>query len=265
MRSRVSANQAGRTAVFVGTAGWSLPAPLTHAFPEGASHLARYAQVFAAAEINSTFWRRHRASTFERWRDSVPAHFRFAVKLPRTITHEAALAAPSKLLREFFADVAPLGAKLGPVLVQLAGSLAFESRRAGAFFRALSAMHEGPVVCEARHESWYAPRASALLLAHGVARVIADPPRPAAVAPSEPTAGEALLYLRLHGSPRPYYSSYDDVRLRRYAELIASCRAPAAYCIFDNTASGAAAGNALTMLELVSGGMQAPSVALRSR
>ncbi|MEI9949044.1 MAG: DUF72 domain-containing protein [Pseudomonadota bacterium] len=113
--------------------------------------LQRYASVLGAAEINSTFYRRHLPKTFERWRDSVPASFRFAVKLPRSITHEAQLASPASALTQFFDDVRGLGDKLGPILVQLPASADFEHRRARAFFRALRALYSGPVACEPRH------------------------------------------------------------------------------------------------------------------
>src|ERR1700733_6814964 len=108
---------------FIATAGWSVPRQFASLASRDGSGLQRYAGVLGATEINSTFWRRHRPKTFERWRDSVPASFRFAVKLPRTITHEAALASPRADLAAFFDDVRGLGEKLGPVLVQLPASL----------------------------------------------------------------------------------------------------------------------------------------------
>ncbi len=104
--------------VFVGTAGWSIPKPLRARFPLEGSVLSNYGSVLNATEINSTFYRRHRATTFERWRDSVPSGFRFAVKLSRSITHEAALAGCDNELAAFFDDVQGLAEKLGPVLVQ---------------------------------------------------------------------------------------------------------------------------------------------------
>jgi len=61
-----------------------------------------------------------------------------------------------------------------------------------------------------------------------------------------------LLYIRLHGSPRTYWSSYDDRRLRQYARMIAGSRALNSWCIFDNTASGAAFGDALALTTLLS-------------
>lgn len=229
--------------VFVATAGWGVPREHAGLIKREGTCLQRYSSVLGAAEINSTFYRRHRPKTFERWRNSVPACFRFAVKLPRSITHEAALASPATLLAQFFDDVRGLGDKLGPILVQLPASLEFDRRRARAFFRALRALHSGPVACEPRHAGWYGPAASAMFADYGVARVVADPARP--LAAREPAGSDALRYTRWHGSPHVYWSSYSDDELRALAD--ATLRAPPQseiWCVFDNTASGSALGDA---------------------
>ena len=231
----------------VGTAGWSIPREHAAGFPppESGSVLARYARTLNAIEINSTFYRRHRESTFARWRETVPRSFRFSLKLSKSITHEAELAAPRTLLRELFSDCAPLGDAFAVLLVQLPGSLAFDARRASAFFRALRAQYDGPVAFEPRHASWYEPRATALLVSANVSRVVADPPRP--VLAREPGGAPELLYLRLHGSPRTYYSAYGPERLAPVAAMLRASTAPERWCIFDNTASGSAAGDALLL------------------
>ncbi|HEX4339412.1 MAG TPA: DUF72 domain-containing protein [Polyangiaceae bacterium] len=236
--------------IFVGTAAWSIPREWASAFPAQGTGLEKYAASLGATEINSTFYRRHRPSTFERWRDAVPDEFRFAVKLPRWITHEAALASPRVDLRAFFDDVAGLREKLGPVLVQLPASLPFETRRVTAFFRALRSMHDGPVVCEPRNASFYTARATAVFVEHDVARVVADPARPPDAA--EPGGASALVYFRWHGSPDRYWSSYDGDRLAALSRRVrASAARCSVWCIFDNTAAGAATGNAVAFRKLI--------------
>ena len=74
----------------IGCAGWSIHKDAAAAFPVEGSHLERYARVFPAVEINSSFYRPHKPETYARWADSVPDGFRFAVKVPRAITHGAA-------------------------------------------------------------------------------------------------------------------------------------------------------------------------------
>lgn len=230
--------------VFVGTAGWSIPKEARGRFADQGSILSRYGSVLNATEINTTFYRRHRASTFERWRESVPAEFRFAVKLPRDITHFAALADCEEELSAFFDDVLGLAEKLGPVLVQLPASVPFEPRRANRFFVWLRRRYCGLVACEPRHSSWYNPVASALLVDHDVARVVADPPRP--IQAAEPIVSASLLYVRWHGSPRIYWSAYSDEQLATLSQLVRRQSAgTAVWVIFDNTAAGAALGDAL--------------------
>jgi uncharacterized protein YecE (DUF72 family) len=242
---------------FVATAGWSVPrAHAGLAKPDGTG-LERYASVLDAAEINSTFYRRHQPKTFERWRDSVPAAFRFSVKVPRWITHEAGLASPTEPLAHFFDDVAGLGEKLGPVLVQLPASLDFNLRRARSFFRALRARHAGPVACEPRNAGWFGPAASAMMLDYDVARVVADPARPADA--SAPGGTDSLRYTRWHGSPHLYWSPYGDEQLMTLADRVEHAPARSqVWCVFDNTASGSAFGDASRFKRILAERMVGP-------
>ena len=232
----------------VGCAGWSLPRAERAAFPEVGTHLERYAARLPAVEINSSFYRPHRPATYARWAAGVPAAFRFAVKVPRAITHDARLAAAEAPLDAFLAEATALGPRLGCLLVQLPPSLAFEPDVARAFLVALRERHAGAVAIEPRHASWFTRPVARLLAGHEVARVAADPARvpPAA----EPGGWSGLAYFRLHGSPRMYYSAYEPAYLDALeAELN---RAPGeVWCIFDNTVSGAAAANALDMTRRV--------------
>ena len=234
---------------YIGTAAWSIPRDQQAHFPPGESLLARYAKVLAAAEINSTFSRPHRASTFERWAATVPRTFRFSVKIPREITHDQQLANSAKLLKAFLADLAPLGSRLGCLLVQLAPNHEFDDRVARAFFATLRRQFDRGVALEPRHASWFGDAADRLLHQFEVARVAADPPR--AEGDGEPGGWPGLAYFRLHGSPRIYYSSYEDGFLDALAvrlQKLQRARIPT-WCIFDNTTLGAATGNALSLLE----------------
>ena len=234
---------------YVSVAGWSLPTKHHGAFPADGTHLQRYAARFPAVEINSSFYRPHRPATYARWGSCVPPEFRFAVKVPKTITHERRLAAPDDLLATFLGEAGALGERLGCLLVQLPPSLAYDATVAAAFFAALRARHAGPVAFEPRHATWFEPEPTALITAHGVARVAADPARVPAAA--EPAGASEIIYYRLHGSPRMYYSTYDDAYLDALAEQMRAARerADAVWCIFDNTALDAAQPNALALLD----------------
>lgn len=233
--------------VLVGCAGWSLSSQDNSSFPSTGSHLERYARVFPCVEINSSFYRSHQAKTYARWADSVPDDFRFSVKLPKTITHESRLRHSADALRAFLDEVAALEEKLGCILVQLPPSLALETRQARAFFRLLRAGTAVPVACEPRHPSWFTPQGAAILRDAGIACVRAHP---ASVAGAEPVGDPAMLYIRLHGAPDMYYSAYDDVFIEAVAARMREARdaGRAVWCIFDNTARGAAVPNALALM-----------------
>jgi uncharacterized protein YecE (DUF72 family) len=234
----------------VGTAGWSIARQNAGEFPADGSSLERYAERFPVAEINSSFHRPHRASTWERWRDSVPPTFRFSVKLPKTITHDAKLSDCSALLDEFLKQTEVLGDKLGVLLVQLPPKLEFDADVTGAFFAQLRSRTKADLACEPRNGSWFCSEADALLEHYQVARVAADPARFDAAA--LPGGWPGLRYWRLHGSPVMYRSSYSD-RMDRYARLLDEFAGGAteSWCIFDNTASSAATGDALALADAV--------------
>lgn len=238
----------------VGCAGWSLPRELQGRFGPGDSHLARYATRFCASEINSTFHRPHQSFVYRRWADAVPAGFRFSAKLPKTITHERRLVDCAELLDAFLDEAAPLGDKLACLLVQLPPSLAFDAAVAASFLSLLRARFAGGLALEPRHATWFAAEADALLRELRIARVLADPVRHAAGA--APGGWPELVYLRLHGSPRMYYSAYEPDLLQALAKRMLRAEAEGAqvWCIFDNTASGAATGDALRLLQLLEEG-----------
>jgi uncharacterized protein YecE (DUF72 family) len=193
--------------VFIGTAGWSIPRASADHCPGDGTHLQRYARVFRAAEINSSFHRPHSPETYRKWARSTGLSFRFAVKLPRVITHDLKLRAARRPLEQFLQESAGLGVRRGPLLVQLPPSLAFEKRAARTFFDLLRSRFDGFVVCEPRHLG--------------------------------------IVYSRLHGSPDKYWSRYDKEYIAKLAGALQQVPASVpAWCIFDNTASGAALENA---------------------
>lgn len=236
--------------IAIGTAGWSLPKTYAPHFPGAGSHLERYAQRFSAVEINTSFYRPHRVATYEKWAAAVPAGFRFAVKVPRAITHERRLTDVDEILARFLAEVAGLGPKLGPLLLQLPPSLAFDEATAAPFLAAFRRSFAGDIVCEPRHVTWFAQDVDRVLCDLAIARVAADP----ALIPDagKPGGWLDLAYYRLHGSPRMYRSTYEPPVLTRIAEQLHRKKAQGgrAWCIFDNTAEFAAIGNALGTLAL---------------
>jgi uncharacterized protein YecE (DUF72 family) len=248
----------------IGTAGWTLPRDHAHAFPPPGdaklTHLQRYARRLHCVEINSSFHRPHMRKTWERWAASTPASFRFAVKLPKAITHTAKLYNTGALLQTFLDQATGLGPKLGPLLIQLPPSLAFDELIAHDFLTTLRELHptssdtshQNPAALEPRHASWFTPAADRLLRSFAIARVAADPPKGSPLA-TTPGGSQHLHYYRLHGAPRIYYSNYTESQLNDLAQTLrASSPTTSLWVIFDNTALGHATANALHLSRLFS-------------
>ena len=237
----------------IGCAGWNIPKEAAAAFPEAGSHLERYAAVFPMVEINSSFYKPHRPQTYARWAESVPRDFRFAVKVPRSITHDAQLRDIDDLLARFAGEVGELGDKLGALLVQLPPKFGFHDETVRDFFLRLQDRFDCMIACEGRHPSWFSDTATELLRERGVTRVIADPAA-GQPGPHVPTTND--VYMRLHGAPRIYYSSYTQDYLAALVRELEAHKAAGrtVWCVFDNTAAGEAVPNALDVLRSCGGG-----------
>lgn len=236
--------------VRVGLAGWSEAASRYRALLSPASDevkgLRRYANTFDFVEINSSFYRQVRKSTCEKWAAEVPDDFIFSVKMHRLITHYTRLK-DTDLLGDFFGPMAGLGKKLGVVLVQLPPSLAFDAATAGKFFACLRWHYQGCAVCEPRHASWAGTEARSILTHHGIAPVLTEIPD----GKVPPMAKGLPVYIRLHGAPRRYYSSYSGEQLRRLATFLSGHPRRARFVVFDNTASSAGVLNALELQRML--------------
>jgi uncharacterized protein YecE (DUF72 family) len=226
----------------VATAAWSVPKSVADSFPREGSVLERYAAVFEGVEINSTFYRRHKPETFARWAGSVPDGFLFAVKMPKEITHARRLKNIDEQFALFLDDVSHLGGKLGPLLCQLPPNLAFDREVAEPALASMRERHPGQIVIEPRHPTWASEDVLELLESSAIDRVLADPP----VIWTASDFAEPPRYVRLHGKPKIYYSAYSEDEIRSFRQLVA----PDGWCVFDNTASGAATEDALAMLAL---------------
>ncbi|MBU3664461.1 MAG: DUF72 domain-containing protein [Chthoniobacterales bacterium] len=234
----------------IGLAGWSEAAGRYRALlsqgPNEVTGLRRYATAFDFVEINSSFYRKVRASTCEKWASEVPDDFLFSVKMHRLITHYTRLQ-NTDLLGDFFGPLSGLGAKLAVVLVQLPPTLTFDSRTAGHFFAALRRIYKGHAVCEPRHASWQSAEAGKTLAEYRIGPVLT------AIPDGRTRLGDKALpvYVRLHGEPRRYYSSYDTDQLRQLTAFLKRQSRRPRFVVFDNTASSAGVRNALELQGLL--------------
>jgi uncharacterized protein YecE (DUF72 family) len=224
----------------IGTAGWALPEKSNGV----ETRLYRYSRLFNCVEVNSTFYRPHRTKTWAKWAAETPAKFRFSIKAPKSITHENRLQAVEEPLKKFFEQIEPVAQKIGPILFQLPPSLTFDPGLAECFFAVLREVYAGEVALEPRHRSWFDSSPEALLRKYRIARVAADPPAGAPAA-AKPGGDTDLIYYRLHGSPRTYYSKYEDEFIATLASKVEGLQN--AWIIFDNTALSNAYFDALNL------------------
>lgn len=203
--------------------------------------LHRYASTFGFVEVNVSFYRAVRRTTYETWAAQTPDDFAFSVKMSRSVTHFARLSSAAPL-STFWDSVTGLGPKLRAVLVQLPPSLARDDARDAAFFARMREDFAGTIAVEPRHDSWLAADTRELYSEFDLVEVNTQ------ITADAPASG--TTYHRLHGEPRRYYSSYSPEQLSELASQIAGATGPS-YVVFDNTASRSGVENAMTLRELL--------------
>ena len=145
----VTATRASVPGVYVGTSGWSYPTWRGGFYPEKArpaDFLRLYSERLASVELNTSAYQLPSEERFASWAEQVPPDFRFAVRMPRLITHGSRVG----LVGTFCERIRLLGEKLGPVLVVL------DRPRDDGFLTLLlgSLDPELEVAFDFRHESW---------------------------------------------------------------------------------------------------------------
>ncbi len=158
-----------------GTSGYSYKEWKGIFYPEKiapSEMLAYYAERLSAVEINNTFYRMPRREVVEGWAHSVPESFRFAVKVNQRITHRKRLADVGEELDYLLGQLAPLGPRLGLLLVQLPPNLPVDLARLERFLDHLAA--RARAAFEFRHPSWQGERVLACLRDRGAALVAKD-------------------------------------------------------------------------------------------
>jgi uncharacterized protein YecE (DUF72 family) len=165
--------------------------------------------------VNATFYRVQPASALERWHASVPEGFRFAVKAHRRLTYRKRLApddATAAFARDFLDSLAPLGEKLGCLLVQVPE---FVERDDAGLDALLALLPAGlPFACELQHRSWWTADVALHLAERGGTICL----REEADAAPEALPPGPLAYVRLKGM------HYDAAEVRAALEREAATR-----------------------------------------
>lgn len=159
---------------------WAFPGWKGRLFTRGARSadlLGEYSQAFNTVEGNTTFYQLPSPATVERWRTQTAPGFRFALKFPRSVTHDRALrGAALDEARAFLQLTAPLGDRRGPYLLQLPPT--FAPAQLDDLDRLLAGIEGATVAVEVRHVGfWRAPgyaQLNDLLAARGAERAIMD-------------------------------------------------------------------------------------------
>jgi uncharacterized protein YecE (DUF72 family) len=161
---------------WVGCSGWAYDDWVGPFYPSGTppgDFLERYARVFRTVEVDSSFYRAPTPFLVRRWAERTPERFRFALKVPRDVTHEKDETKGTEVLGAFLSSLGPLrdASKLAPVVLQFPASFRAPSG-SERLERLLSAIPvETPLAVELRHGSWWVPSTRAMLEERGAALV----------------------------------------------------------------------------------------------
>ncbi len=238
--------------VRIGTSGWSYDHWTDVLYRPGlpaARRLARYVEVFDTVELNASFYRWPKDSTFAGWRAQVPDGFTMSVKAHRGLTHYRRLANPQPWFERFVRCWEALGDRHGVLLAQLHPEQRRDDDRLDVFLAGVPPSIR--VAVELRHPSWNDPAVYALLESRHAAYVVMS----GAGLQCIPRATTDLVYIRMHG-PDPdsmYAGSYPAEELRQWADRLVGWgdEGRDVWMYFNNDPDGHAVRNALTLRELL--------------
>jgi len=205
----------------VGIGGWAFPPWRGGFYPAGlpqARELEFASRRFSAIEINSTFHRTQKPESFRRWAAETPDDFVFTLKGPRFVVSRPRLEAAGPGIARFLeSGITELGAKLGPILWQLAPTRPFDETEIAAFLDLLPREVEGRQIShaiEVRHGSFVDPRFVALARRFNTPIVSADSPDYPAIA----DLTGSFVYARLRRSAEAEPTGYPAAELQQWAK-----------------------------------------------
>jgi uncharacterized protein YecE (DUF72 family) len=237
--------------IYIGTSGWHYKHWLGRFYPVGLrpeEQLDYYLIFFDTVEINNSFYRLPTRETFLKWHDDTPAEFWFSVKASRYITHMKKLKEPEDAIDLLLSRADALEDKLGTILFQLPPGWMINPERFDYF---LSALPRGErFVFEFRNSTWYTADIYDMLRRHNCAFCIYE--LAGHTSPMVVTAD--FVYVRLHGPGGKYQGSYNNNKLKEWAEQMLRWKEEGkdVYIYFDNDQEAFAIFNALTLKDMVS-------------
>lgn len=239
----------------IGTSGWSYDHWDGVCYPHGTPPAKRrdyYAARFDTVELNASFYRWPRDTTFAGWRRRLPPGFALSVKAPRGLTHAKKLYAPEVWIERIVRCWHELGDRRAVLLVQLPPAMERDDARLDYFLSRLPWWIR--VSVEFRHPSWDDDAVYAILERHGTAYCVMS----GAGLPCVLRATAPFVYARLHGPDHEYLygGSYSEDDLRWWADRIQEWHGAGrdVYVYFNNDGGGNAVRNAETLRGLVGRG-----------
>ena len=193
-------NASGKTSekpvIYIGCAKWNKQ-DLKNFYPRGTKdELVYYASQFNSIEMNSTFYRIFPPEQYEKWKEKVPADFRFFPKVSQDISHFRQLNDVDEILDRYLYATSHFGEKLGTCFLQLHER--FGPKNMDRLERFIERWPiDVRLSVELRHADWYADPAVSehlyqLLESKGISNTLVD------------TAGRRdLLHMRMT-TPRPF-------------------------------------------------------------
>jgi uncharacterized protein YecE (DUF72 family) len=225
--------------VRIGCSGYYYPAWKNKFYPAGLqpkNWLDYYSTVFNTIELNGTFYRTPKVTDLKKYASVTPDDFTFAVKVNKTITHLRKMNDTTALVTEFQDLVLDgLEGKLAHFLFQLPPSFHYSEEN-----------HPQNVV-ELRHASWWNDEVKRVFTQAGLTFCNVD--FPGMETPFIHTTD--YFYLRLHGSPDLFKSSYTTEELDEFRRQFPK-QTETSSIYFNNTYYEAGYTNARELIELMS-------------
>lgn len=206
-----------------------------------------YTKYFDTVELNVTFYRFPQLSFLQTWYQKCPENFRFSVKAPKAITHYKQFHDSARFITDFYeTSNNGLKEKLGPVLFQLPGRLAYNEERLERIINSLNPSFNN--VLEFRHESWWREDVYKALAEQNITFCGMSHPS----LPDDVVVNTSTVYYRFHGVPDLYRSAYSKESLQEIVSIVKSDKhIKTGWFYFNNDFDAVGVRNAEDMIALV--------------
>jgi uncharacterized protein YecE (DUF72 family) len=244
---------------YVGTSGWQYKHWNARIFPEDLPKkdwLSFLASKFRTVEVNTTFYHMARVTTFQKWKEEVPADFLFTLKFYRWFTHLKKLnldKEDQETMKAFIKNGGKLGRKLGPILIQFPPSFQKNLEKLEFLLDEMNKVGKKNkiklrIAIEFRHETWFNDEVYEFMNRKKAAFVITNSP----AWPSKVIKTCDFVYMRFHGRTKLFASNYTEKELEEWAQTLKALKPKELFCYFNNDANAYAADNALYLKQLLS-------------